>query len=518
VQLFTVSNAQWANATFAGQEQCQASCTSVIFRQLSFGQVYVAAVYPTNATGTGAAGASGTVDLTTACTVGACVTVDATDSVGPANHADSGIGASLFPVGQDQARLNLLGTTMYRGAPTYNPDGTLNWSTWNVAVSGGSQTTLILSNLWYGDFDGDPVTPWSNWGNYAAWVTETAEQIVESGEQVNYWDPYNEPGGTGFYSAANFATVTPALLLEQFLVTYEAIKSVDPTAAIIGPSLAIYEDFPNEYGSDLQEPDMVTFLNYAAANHLQLAAVSWHEIDDSLGPNPSEDSLSPANLEDHVAEVRSLIAARPSLGNPQIFINEYGMPEVQLIPGWDVSYLAALTDAGVDSAGRACWGSACTLPTLDGLLDPTGNTPQNDYWVRQAYAEMSGNMVRVTSDQDTVTGLASFNASTGQLSGLIGRAVGCTQDPWCASSWPSSTDATPTVVNITVTVPWTSGQVNISLSDIPGEVLGDTALPIPATSTASVTPNGNGTGTFTLSIPTFADGDAYAFSVAQVPS
>jgi hypothetical protein len=110
--------------------------------------------------------------------------------------------------------------------------------------------------------------------------------------------------------------------------------------------------------------------------------------------------------------------------------------------------------------------------------------------VRQAYAQMSGNMVSVNSDQDSVTGLASFNSSTGQLSGLVGRAIGCTQDPWCASSWPNSTDAAPTSVTITLTVPWTSGQARVSLSDIPGETLGDTNEPTPVASMANVTPPG----------------------------
>ena len=518
VQLYSVSNAQMANADLVGQVQCEASCSTAVFRQLSFNQLYVALVWPTNSIGTGAASASSVVESTTTCAVGACVVVNATAAIGAANHADSGLGASLFPYNNDQADLTALDTTMYRGSPSYNSNGTYNWSTWNVAVSGGAPTTLLLSNLWSAHFGGNPATPWSNWSAYSAWVTATVKAVVNSGERVNYWEPYNEPGGQGYYSSANFKTVTPALLLQQFLVTYDAIKAADSKAAIVGPSLMVWEDYPNEYGSSVQQPDMVTFLNYAVANKLQLAAISWHEIDDSLGPNPSEDSLLPATIEDHVAEARALIAARPSLGNPQIFINEYEMPEVQLIPGWDVSYLSALTTAGVNSAALSCWGGACLDPSLDGLLDSTGTAPQNDYWVRTAYAAMSGNMVGVTSNSDTVTGLASYNSSTGHLVGLVGRGAGCTQDSWCASSWPNSTDEAPISVNVTLTVPWTSGQADISMSDIPGQTLGDTPEPAAVTSTATVTPTGNGTGTFTISVPSFADGDAYAFTVTQAAS
>ncbi len=515
VQLYSVTNAQYAGAALAGTVQCQASCTTAVFRQLSFNQLYVALVWPTNASGTGAPAASAVINVTNTCPVGACVTVNATNSIGATSHVLSGLLGSLFPLANDLTDLTSLGTSMYRGSPGYNADGSLNWSAWDVAVSGNSQTTLILSNMWWGIYGGNPATPWSNWSNYSAWVTATVKAVLASGEQVNFWDPFNEPGGAGYYSSANFATVTPALLDQQFLVTYNAIKAVDPTAAIIGPSLAIWADYPNEYGSDLQEPDMVTFLNFAVANNIQLAGISWHEIDDSLGPNPDENSLLPVNLDDHVAEAKALIAARPSLGNPQIFINEYAMPEVQLIPGWDVSYLSALTDAGVNSADRACWGTACGTPSLDGLLDATGMTPQNDYWVRMAYAQMTGNMVSVTSDSDIVTGLASYNASTSQLSGLVGRAGGCTQDAWCASTWPNSTDEAAASVDITLTVPWTSGQVKISLSDIPGQTLGNTPKPTAVNSTATVTSNGNGTGTVSIAIPSFADGDAYSFTVTH---
>jgi hypothetical protein len=518
VQLYGVANEQLQNAHYEGQISCEANCTTAVFRQLQFGTLYAILVWPTNSLGTGTPAASAALSAMNTCPVGACVAMDATNLIGTANHADSGLQLSLLPIDNDEQDAAALDTTMYRGSPGYNADGSFNWSTWNVAVAAGSPTTLVLSNLWAAYSGGSPTTPWSNWSAYSTWVTNTVTSIVASGEQVTYWEPYNEPGGTGYYSAANFATVTPALLLQQFLVTYDAIKAVDPGAAVIGPSLAIWEDYPNEYGSGLQEPDMVTFLNYAVANNIQLAAISWHEIDDSLGPNPSEDSLLPINLEDHVAEAQALIAARPSLGNPKIFINEYGMPEVQLIPGWDVSYLSALTEAGVSSADRACWGSACTNASLDALLDPSGTTPWNDYFVRQVYAAMSGSMVTVNTNSDTVTGLGSYNATTGQFVGLVGRAVGCTQDPWCAETWPKSTDAAPIAVNIDVAVPWSSGQVNIALTDIPGATIGATPAPSPVDSVATITPTSKGNGIINLSIPSFVDGDAYGITVTQASS
>ncbi|HEY2214905.1 MAG TPA: hypothetical protein VGH31_07610, partial [Acidimicrobiales bacterium] len=78
-----------------------------------------------------------------------------------------------------------------------------------------------------------------------------------------------------------------------------------------------------------------------------------------------------------------------------------------------------------------------------------------------------------------------------------------------------STDEAASTVDVTMTVPWTSGQVKIALSDIPGQTLGNTPAPTAVNSTATVVSNGNGTGTVSISIPSFADGDAYSFTVTH---
>jgi hypothetical protein len=523
VQLYAVSNPQLANAKYIEDITCQANCTTTTFRELTFGQFYAVLVWALNGTSTSATlpAASNAVDMSTTCTVGACVTFDATTPLGPANHAASGILGSAFPNTNDQADMTALDTTMYRGSPDYITPTTLNWNSWNTGVASGAQTTLVLSGMW-GSYNGgiaagNVPTPWSNWSAYTSWVTSAVKLVLASGEPVTYWEVYNEPGGDNAgYTSAGQASVTVPLLLQQFLVTYQAVKAVDPSAAIVGPATDYWSDYPTQYPSP--NLDMVTFLNYAVANNIQLAGIAWHEEVDNYGPNPSTNTLLPAILEDHVTEARKLLAARPSLGNPAILIDEYGMPEVQLIPGWDVSYLAALTQAGVTSATRSCWSGTCSTPSLDGLLASDGATPWNSYWDRTIYAAMSGSMITTTSTADTVTALGSYNTATQTVTGLLGRGVGCSQDSWCASTWPSATQAAPTSVTVTITVPWSTGSAAVTLTDVPGSTLGPTASPTPVDSTATVTPTitpaGNVVGTVTITIPSFADGDAYGFTVA----
>jgi hypothetical protein len=515
VQLYNLPNGSFANASYLASITCGSSCGSVVFRELSFASTYAALVWPTDAAGIGTPAASTAVTLKTSCGYGACVTVDATAPTGAATHAASGLLNSFYPVGNNVADARRLNTTMFRGCPVVHSDGSLDWSSWNAAMAAGIPTTLMLSGLWGAANPANRVTPWSDWAAYAAWVRSTVTAVLASGERVDYWDVYNEPGSSvGYYTPADQATVTPALLLQQFLVSYQAIKSVAPQAAIVGPSLVHWSDYPGQYPGD-PAFDMATFLDFAVANNLQLAAISWHFIDDNAGPNSQVNTLAPANLIDQVAEARRLIAARPALGNPKIFINEYGMPEVQNIPGWDVGYLAALTAAHVDSANRSCWSMDCANPTLDGLLGLDGIATNPVYWVRTFYAAMVGNMVNTTSTADTMSVVGSFNPSNNTVTGLVGRGQGCNQVLWCLSTWPGIQLAAPTSLSISVTVPWSASKVRVAMSQVSGASLVPTGPPTPVISSTSSSPAGTRKSTVSLTIPAFADGDAYSFTITH---
>ena len=218
-------------------------------------------------------------------------------------------------------------------------------------------------------------------------------------------------------------------------------------------------------------------------------------------------------IEDHVAALRRLIAQYPNLGDPKIYLDEFGMSEVQTIPGWDVAYLSALTDAGVNDAGRSCWGNACANPDLDSLIGTNGVSTPPTYYERLAYTSMSGNMITTVSTSDTVTSLGSYNPTTRKVTGLIGRGDGCTQDPYCAAAWPTATAQPPIDVNVSVTVPWITGTVVVALSDYEGQNTDTVTAPTPVDKTVLIVPTGKGTGLVTFSIPSFADGDAYGLVI-----
>jgi hypothetical protein len=514
VQLDKVSGAV---ATLVAQVRC-GSCTTATFRNLTFGTAYEARVFPTDANGEGLPATSPTVTPNTICITGACVSLNATEPIGPANHSAAGLLNSLYPVGNDLADAKALETSIYRSSPIEAAKNTYDWSSYGVATSAGAQTIVGLDALWRMDHDNVAPTPWSNWSAYSQWITSTVTNLLATGKEIDYWDIYNEPGGANtYYSATAYASQTPALLLQQFLVAYRAIKAADPAAQVIGPELEYWADYPGQYGASAHTFDMSTFLQFAAANGIQLAAITWHEILNTFGPNPEENTLLPSIIEDHVAQARAIIASLPALGHPKIFITEFGMPEVQKIPGWDVAYLAALTNAGVDEASRSCWGEDCHEPDLDGLLYHNGKNPLPDYFDRVVYASMSGDMLSTASTSDTVSVLGSYNSNTDTVTALVGRGVGCTQNLiLCPSDWVDSARGSPIVVSISMTVPWSSGEAHVVLSHISG------ALPFwPAKSpaltgaVAKIMPAGAGKGVLSFSIPSFADGDAYGITVTH---
>ena len=510
-QLYSMGS---GSPTFISQQICSQGCTSMTFRYLGFGTTYEVALYPVNSSGAGPSTSTNELQLVDPCPNQACVVVDATNPIGSANHSGSGFLHALFPVGNEPADLTQLGTAIWRSAPYVQSNGTLNWNSWNVAQADGVPTMLILSDLWGAETGYR--TPWSNWSAYAAWVANTVRTAIAQGHRVDYWEVYNEPGEPGYYNnALTWLSVNPNNLLTQFLITYKAIKSADPNAQVVGPSLGAWTDTAQAPNSNYRGFDMVTFLNYAAANNLQLAAVTWHYIGPKPGMGSSVNAVSAKNIGDEVTEARRLIAARPALGNPKIFLNEYGMAGVQSIPGWDVAMLSALSAAGVDGAVRTCWpASLCSGPDLDGLLAPDGVSTNPDYWVHYAYAQMSGSMVATDTNSDSVSAVGSYDPATGTVSALVGRGIGCNQDSMCGNPYPSQlAAAVPATVEFTV--PWSSGSVHVTETDIPGQSLNPIGPPSIAWSgDVPVNAVSATAGTVTVTIPAFADGDAYSITFA----
>lgn len=434
------------------------------------------------------------------CPAGACVSLDGAKDVRSVSHVAAGLTASVEPgLNDDQADLASLDTQMYRSSPSMGVLG-YNWGGWSEARSRGAKTTLILSNLWAEQAaHGVPPTPWSNWAAYSSWVSATTRKILSSREPVTYWEVYNEPGWEGYYSSADFASMTPADLLQQFLVAYQAIKAVDPGAQIVGPSIGLFATSPLPANDWLtREPDINTFLNFCVQHHLHLAAVAVHQ-----------NGATPAQVSGFLGYTKRAVADRPALGHPLVYLDEYASAITQPIPGWDVGFISAIEYSGASLASRSCW-SDCNTGDLDGLLLKNGSATGSTYFVRQTYAAMSGQIVSQSSTKPTVVIVGSVNTASHRMVALVGRDASCVTASWCRNGWPSgSRPAGPMSVRVNLIVPWTSG-VSVALSDepfAPGSVVNGPSTAIP--SDLSVQRHSSGSDEVSFTIPRFTDGTAY---------
>lgn len=439
---------------------------------------------------------------TNTCPATACVTLYASQSTGPVTHAASGLNinasSAAAPPYFDQIALR-----NFRSAPAPAPGGVWDWSEWNAAVAQGATTTIIVSNLWaQAHPGGPPPTPWSDWTAYDSWARTTTSRILASGEPVNYWDVYNEPGWNGYYSTSDYNSMTAQDLLQQFLHTYRDIKQIDPGAAIVGPSIGLWTltPLPPDFGLT-REPDLATFLRFCSGNGLQLAAVAWHM-----------NGESPSSIETKAQATWNLIRSVPGIGDPLMFLDEYESSADQPIPGWDVGFMKVMNDENISAANRSCW-DGCSIQTLNGLLTGNGQ-PTSEFYVNRTYASMSGNMFATSSTDPYLPAIGAVDGS--QVVALLGRDRSCVTAAWCeGSGWTYPRRVVPPEsVHVTVVLPWASPRVNVSLgldSFDPGVASSGPLAVRPANLT--LRPGGTGGEVLSFDIPGFGDGSAYSLTI-----
>lgn len=490
--------------TQVGAFSCYAPCTSKNI-ELDPGTVASVHLSASDTAGTSGYAFSNWISVAQPCPL-ACLAVDATSPGAPESHPASGF---LHAVGPKTSANAIAGV-----AP-------LHWrvsQAWNSqaeegrATSAGADLTEILSDDWFATHNvgGYAQYPWADWTGYQQWVTSEVQTIEAQGRaqgfSIGYWEVQNEPGAGYYYSASAIppASVTVANLEQQFLVAYHAIRAADLTAKVVAPSLMAWAATPRGANGGL---DMRTFLDFCVFNGIAPDAIAFHDnqsapLFDEFAPNyePSQ----PANVEGEVAQLRAMLVARPSLGSPDILINEYGSPDFSQVPGWDVGYISALEAAGVTEANRSCW-NTCTDGSLDGLLTGDGVTTLPGYWVYDFYAGMQGQQLPVTSSFTDVTGLATVNGS-GTVQVLVGRHQGC--NPATSPTCPA---APPAPASISVRVPF-AGNASVASALIPA---GSAALAAPVTQPAQTISVAG--GVVTITTPALSDGDAIEISVTPGP-
>lgn len=423
-----------------------------------------------------------------------CLKVDATQATRAANGRAAGL---IFATNSpNAARLAALGITNWRVAANVTASSNactptdLDLFAYRTAVTANTgsgvptTTTILLSDVWHqftGPSNGGKArAPWNDWTCYDTFVQTLVSlfrtKATQQGLPVpDYWEPQNEPDDLsfidGYFSEADQANANRNNILALFDHAYTYIKAADATAKTMGPSLDGFAGYPGQQPSPATIQvlgDLQTFLDYSDTHDLHWDAISWHENDDRLNTDWTNDPQE--YVANHVATARSLLARHPSLGSPKIIINEFGASDRWVAPGWQGGVLSVMESAGVDFAAHSCFNTAnaggpqpigdnncfATPSTLDGLVGTdVASSTYSSYWVAAAYASMTYDVARgerasvVTSlsSSPNIGVFATLQAGTSTVTVLAGRnetCLGHTANADC----PSGSSAPPPATNV----------------------------------------------------------------------
>ena len=276
----------------------------------------------------------------------------------------------------------------YAETKRFNPKITININDLYMIVNGITSQTLSQ--------------PWAdNWQSWDSLVAVIANNSINNNQLVDYWDLWGEPD--------NFWTGSVTQWIEMYRRTDSIITSIIPSAKIIGP----------EFGFGNCNFTVTAILNFLDSLYVAgtlIKGVSWHEM------------CLPQDVPIHVQQLKDSLAVRPWLNNPEILIPEYAGPTNSTIPGWNVGWLYYLEKAKPNWVSHACWNefdgtnswSNCQFG-LNGLFMWDNITPQPNYWVHRAYAELTSERVLTNSSHLKTVALASKVNALQEMKIIAGR-------------------------------------------------------------------------------------------------
>ena len=316
------------------------------------------------------------------------LTVDLATTIGPATHVASG---SLYGVTEtlpaDIDNLIVpLQPNMFTNpaADVQQPVGdAIDVATRLAPI--GARVTIRLAD-WF------PSWPYA-FTNITDWLDKLNQTVMRkqaSGVDNYYgYEIWNEPDGTW----------TSSLSFNDFWKqSYDKLRQLDPTAKIIGPSVAWYS---SSY--------LNNFLSFAKDNSCLPDIISWHEL---AGADLASD------FENYRAMEQQL-----GIGPLPISINEYsGKDRIddEGQPGASAPLIAKFERYQVDTACISYWD--VPHPGRLGSLLATDSDPNGGWWFYKWYGEMSGNMVATIppapSDAAVLDGFANVD-STNQVASVL---------------------------------------------------------------------------------------------------
>jgi hypothetical protein len=418
VKSWSVLATRDADRVTVGMQTVSATATSARFDYLTPGVTYHFTIAGTGApSGTVWASAKVTTPADALCAgVTPCVAVDANTSTG----ASTGVGLGLLQgltSRTDPTRITPLSLN-------YQRIDAWNTTSFTAAKQAGGKIDVVLSDAWRRytrQTYGQNKNPWESWDTYRTFIVGVVQWHLDHGLVPDFWEIQNEPDQAAWYSSPTGAAPTRDLVLQQFQVAHDAIRSVLPGAMIVGPSTGSFFPTPGAL------IDMVSFLDAAVARNLRFDVIAWHELGGNCGGTCEG---GPRGIAQNVTTLRALLAQRPTLGQPAVHINEFGSQAAVAHPGYAAGYLSVLAASGVTAAGSSCWDAVYNGKTYNGcnsdpgimdhLVMPDGKTPRAAWFVWKAYAAMTGPRVPATSSL-LDSSVHATHSTTGVIDVLVGR-------------------------------------------------------------------------------------------------
>ena len=332
--------------------------------------------------------------LATACSAQETVTIDLSADKGPVTYRASGFLHAMSATVPPPSMVDPLKPKLFRmAAEDWHKAGAGAFANYDRVTRLGARMQIVVS-----DSHGYSLAGWwpGDNGDWKAWE-DIVEGLVKRAQDKGYsveWDIWNEPNGGYFWKRDQ------AQFFEAWAHAYRKIRSLDPKAVIVGPSLSSYD---RKY--------LESFLLYAQSEHVLPDVLAWHEFGD------------PRKIPEHADEMREFMAGQ-DIRIARISLNEIINSKQTLNPGVTAIYFANIERAGIDGACHACWGdkdgaSTCENQSLDGILTPD-KQPRSAWWAYKGYADITGRLVEVRPSA-SVDGVAGLDVQSKTVRVILGR-------------------------------------------------------------------------------------------------
>ena len=219
---------------------------------------------------------------------------------------------------------------------------------------------------------------WVSTADFKTKVTAVINAKIASGRS-NYdgYEIWNEPDGTWQSGSGDFYTVC-------WKPIYDLIRSLDPSAKIIGPSYSYYNS-----------TSMKSFLQSCKNGNAVPDIISWHQWGSNGFPG----------------SVQSYRSIETSLGitpSRHFSINEYSSSThtYEGSPGVSVPFIAKFERYDVESAMISWWFTG--LPGRLGSLLTSANAKGGGWHLYKWYGDMTGYMAKTTPPNDASEGVDAF--------------------------------------------------------------------------------------------------------------